>query len=88
MNWIFEAEMDTTVSMFIVNLQIAANVIMFVEGLSLAFWIMEGFKLRKGAKILAGFLFLIPFFWPWLIVMGMSDMALDMRERIRFGKKE
>ena len=87
LNWFLDSETtDFTVTMFVMNLQIVANIIMFVEGLSLAFWIMEGFKLKKGAKILISVVLSIPFFWPWLIVMGMCDMALDMRERIKFGK--
>lgn len=83
-----EAEADYAVMMFIMNLQIVANVIMFTEGLSLLFWIMEGFRLRKGVKIAVCIVMFIPFFWPWLIVMGMCDMVLNMRERIKFGKKE
>ena len=75
-------------SVFVMNLQIVLNVFMFVQGLAMAAWIMEGFRLRKAAKmvvfaVLLGF----PFFWAWLIVMGMSDMALNLRERIKFGAK-
>lgn len=88
LSWFLDAEEDFAVTMFVMNLQIAANVIMFTEGLSLAFWLMDGFKLRKGAKIAAGVIMFVPFFWPWLIVMGMCDMAMNMRERIRFGGKD
>ncbi|MBQ3447957.1 MAG: DUF2232 domain-containing protein, partial [Synergistaceae bacterium] len=88
LGWLIDTESDFTVTMFIMNLQIAANVIMFAEGLSLAFWIMDGFRLRRGAKTAFGVIFCIPFFWPWLIVIGMCDMTLNMRERIKFGGKE
>ena len=76
-----------TVMMFILNLQIVANVIMFAEGLSLSFWLMEGFRLRKGIKMALGAVMFLPFFWPWLIVIGMCDMTLNMRERIQFSRK-
>ena len=88
LSWLIDTQEDFTVMMFILNLQIVANVIMFVEGLSLAFWLMEGFKLRKGAKIIVSIAMFIPFFWPWLIVMGMSDIVMNMRERIKFGGKQ
>ena len=88
LGWFLDTGEDFEVAMFVMNLQIAANVIMFVEGLSLAFWIMEGFRLRRGVKIALGVIMFVPFFWPWLIVMGMCDMALDMRGRIKFKDKE
>ncbi len=56
-------------SMFVMNLQIVINIFMFIEG----------------TKIFISVLFAIPFFWPWLIVIGMCDMVLNMRERIKFG---
>ena len=71
-------------AMFIMNLQIVANVLMFVQGLSVAFWIMDGFKLRKGAKILICCVLSVPFFWPWLIIVGMCEITLNLRERIKF----
>ena len=71
-------------AMFIMNLQIVANVLMFVQGLSVASWIMDGFKLRKGIKILIFCVMSVPFFWPWLIVIGMCEMTLNVRERIKF----
>ena len=71
-------------AMFIMNLQIVANVLMFVQGLSVAFWIMDGFRLRKGAKILICCVLSVPFFWPWLIIVGMCEMTLNLRERIKF----
>lgn len=86
LGWLIDSETDLTVMLFIMNLQIAANVIMFVEGLSLAFWLMEGFRLKKGIKTALGIMLFIPFFWPWLIVIGMCDMSLNMRERIKFSK--
>lgn len=88
LSWFLDAEGDFEVTMFVMNLQIAANVIMFVQGLSLAFWIMEGFRLRRGTKIAFGVIMFVPFFWAWLIVMGMCDMALNMRERMKFKGKE
>ena len=88
LSWFLDIEEDFAVAMFIMNLQIAANVIMFVQGLSLSFWIMDGFKLRKGVKTALGAAMFVPFFWPWLIVIGMCDMSLNMRERIKFKGKE
>lgn len=88
LSWLIDTEADFAVTMFVMNLQIVANVIMFVEGLSLAFWLMEGFKLRRGVKTALCVVMFVPFFWPWLIVMGMCDMAMDMRERIKFSGKE
>ncbi len=69
------------------NLQIILNVFMFIGGLSLAFWIMDGFKLRKGVKAAICFVLGFPFFWPWLIVVGMCDVVMNLRERIKFGAK-
>ena len=74
-------------SVFIMNLQIVLNVFMFVQGVSVAFWIMDGFKFRRMSKVIACAVLSFPFFWPWLIVVGMSDMALNLRERIKFGAK-
>ena len=71
-------------AIFIMNLQIALNVFMFIQGLAFAFWIMDGFKLKRRTKIFICFILAIPFFWAWLIVIGMSDMALNLRERIKF----
>ena len=71
-------------SVFVINLQIILNVFMFVQGLSLAFWLMAGFRLRRFAKIIIFVIIMFPFFWPWLIIMGMCDMVLNMRERIKF----
>ena len=73
-------------SVFIMNLQVIVNVFMFVEGLSILFWIMDGFKFRKASKVIACVIIAIPFFWPWLIVIGMCDIVLNLRERIKFGK--
>ena len=87
LGWLIDAEADLTVMMFILNLQIVANVIMFAEGLSLSFWLMEGFRRRKGIKMALGAVMFLPFFWPWLIVIGMCDMTLNMRERIQFSRK-
>ena len=73
-------------SVFVMNLQIIINVFMFIEGLAVLFWIMDGFRLRRGFRILVCVIIMIPFFWPWLIVIGMSDIVLNLRERIKFGK--
>lgn len=71
-------------AMYVLNLQIVVNIFMFIEGLSLAFWLMAGFKLRRNTKFFICMILFVPFFWPWLIVIGMCDMALNMRERIKF----
>ena len=75
-------------AVFVMNLQIILNVFMFVEGLSIAFWIMEGFRLRRWIKVMIFVVLGFPFFWPWLVVTGMCDMVLNLRERIKFGNKE
>ena len=71
-------------AVFLMNLEIVINVFMFIQGLAVTFWIMDGFKLRRVAKIFIFLILLIPFFWAWLIVIGMSDMLLNLRERIKF----
>ena len=71
-------------AMFILNLQIVANVLMFVQGFSVAVWIMDGFRLKKGVKLLICGVLSVPFFWPWLIVVGMCEMTISLRERIKF----
>lgn len=75
-------------SMFVLNLQIVLNIFMFIQGLSFAFWLMHGFKFRRFTKMIMCIVFTIPFFWAWLIVMGMCDMALNLRDKIHFGKSE
>ncbi len=70
-------------STFAINLQIILNIFMFIQGLALIFWLMSGFKLRRFTKILICLVLTIPFFWPWLIIAGMCDMALNLRERIK-----
>ena len=73
-------------SMFVLNLQIVLNIFMFIQGLSFAFWLMHGFRFRRFTKMIMCIIFTIPFFWAWLIVMGMCDMALNLRDKIKFGK--
>jgi len=75
-------------AVFLMNLEIVINVFMFIQGLSVIFWIMDGFKLKRLAKILAVLILMIPFFWAWIIVIGMSDMILNLRERIKFKEND
>ncbi len=74
-------------SVFIMNLQIIVNALMFIEGLAVIFWIMDGFRMRRAGKIAVCVILGFPFFWPWLIVIGMCDIVLNLRERIKFGSK-
>ena len=74
-------------SVFVMNLQIVVNAFMFIEGLAVIFWIMDGFRMRRGGKIAVCVVLGFPFFWPWLIVIGMCDIVLNLRERIKFGAK-
>ncbi|MBQ7152020.1 MAG: DUF2232 domain-containing protein [Synergistaceae bacterium] len=71
-------------SMFILNLQLVINIFFFIEGLALTFWIMDGFKLKRGARIFICLILAIPFFWAWLVIIGMCDQALNLRTRIKF----
>ena len=71
-------------AIYLMNLQIVINVFLFIQGLAAAFWIMDGFKLKRRTKIFIFLILMIPFFWAWLIVIGMSDMILNLRERIKF----
>lgn len=73
-------------AIFVTNLQMVLNVFMFIHGLAFAFWLMEGFRLRRGTKVIICCILAVPFFWMWLIVMGMSDMLLNLRDRIKFSK--
>ena len=84
LGWFVDVETWFDGAIFIMNLQIVANVLMFIQGFSVAFWIMDGFKLRRGAKILMCCVLSVPFFWPWLIVIGMCEMTLNLREKIKF----
>lgn len=84
MSYFVDAQTWLEGSMFVINLQIVVNIFMFIQGLSLAFWLMTGFKLRRSTKIFMFAILTIPFFWPWLVVMGMSDMVLNLRDRIKF----
>ena len=74
-------------NVFIMNLQIVVNALMFIEGLAVIFWIMDGFRMRRAGKIAVCVVLGFPFFWPWLIVIGMCDIVLNLRERIKFGSK-
>ena len=73
-------------AIFVMNLQLVISALMFIQGVSVAFWIMDGFKLRRGSKIFVCIILSFPFFWPWLIVIGMSELALNLRNRIKFKK--
>lgn len=84
LGWFVDIDTWFEGAIFIMNLQIAANVLMFIQGLSLAFWIMDGFRLRKGIKFLICCVLSVPFFWPWLIVIGMCEMTISVREKIKF----
>lgn len=87
LGWFIDADEFREVTLFVMNLQITANILMFVQGVSMAFWIMDGFRLRRGAKIAVCFVLSVPFFWPWLIVIGMCEMSINLREKIKFGAK-
>ena len=84
MSWFIDVETWLAGTIFVINLQIVVNVVMFVQGLSVAFWIMDGFKLKKGVKILICLILTVPFFWPWVIVVGMCEMSINLRNRLRF----
>jgi len=75
-------------AVFLMNLEIIINVFMFIQGLALIFWVMEGFKLKRLTKFFIFLILMIPFFWAWLIVIGMSDMILNLRERIKFKEND
>lgn len=83
-SWFANFESWPELGFLVMNLQIVVNVLMFIQGLSLTFWIMEGFKLRRGIKAGLCCVCFVPFFWPWMIVMGMCEVAINMRERIKF----
>ncbi|MBQ6919209.1 MAG: DUF2232 domain-containing protein [Synergistaceae bacterium] len=84
MGWFTDIDTWFTGAVFVMNLQIVINAVMFVQGLSLALWIIDGFKLKRGVKILICLILSVPFFWPWLIVIGMCEMAINVRDRIKF----
>ena len=84
LGWVVDIDTWFEGAMFILNLQIVANVLMFVQGFSVAVWIMDGFRLKKGVKLLICGVLSVPFFWPWLIVVGMCEMTISLRERIKF----
>lgn len=84
MSWFTDVDTWLAGTIFVINLQIVVNVVMFVQGLSMAFWIMDGFKLKRGTKAFICAILMIPFFWPWLIVVGMCEMSINLRNRIRF----
>ena len=83
LSYFIDADKWFTGSVFVINLHIILNIFMFIQGLALAFWLMAGFKLRRAAKVIIFVIIMFPFFWPWLIIMGMCDMVLNMRERIK-----
>ena len=87
MGYFIDADTWFEGSVFVMNLQVIVNVLMFVEGLSILFWVMDGFRFKRAAKIIACVLVAIPFFWPWLIVTGMCDIVLNLRERIKLGRQ-
>lgn len=84
LGWAVDVDTWFTGTMFIMNLQIVVNLLMFIQGLSVAFWIMDGFKLKRGTKILVCLVLTVPFFWPWVIVVGMTETAINLRGRIKF----
>lgn len=84
LGYFVDAETWLAGSVFVMNLQIILNIFMFIQGLALAFWLMAGFRLRRLARIFICLVLSFPFFWPWLIIMGMCDIVLNMRERIKF----
>ncbi|MBQ7193317.1 MAG: DUF2232 domain-containing protein [Synergistaceae bacterium] len=84
MSWFTDVETWLAGTIFVINLQIVVNVVTFIQGLSVAFWIMDGFKLRRGTKALICAVLTVPFFWPWLIVVGMCEMSINLRNRIKF----
>ncbi|MCR4819180.1 MAG: YybS family protein [Fretibacterium sp.] len=69
--------------MFVVNLRLVLNILFFVQGISLGFWWMKHRNFRPLARFLLLLLALFPLTWIWLIVLGMGDMAFDIRSRIK-----
>lgn len=68
-------------AMFAVNLKLLLNILFFIQGISVIFWWMNKRGLGRGAKIAAAVLMLVPLAWVWVILMGVTDMAIDMRTR-------
>lgn len=83
-NYFIEGRDWLSISAFTMNLQIIIDALMFINGLAFTFWLMAGFKLRRTSKLLTCLILSIPFFWPLLMITGMSDIVLNLRERIKF----
>ena len=83
--YITDREEIYIISVFILNLQIVLNILMLIQGVSLIYWLMEGYKLRRLTRITISIILIIPFFWSWLIILGMSEIGLNLRSKIRKG---
>lgn len=83
LGFFLEADKWLSAAMFVVNLRLVLNVLFFTQGLSLVLWWMGHRNFRPFVRFLFLLLALLPLTWIWLIVLGMGDMALNLRARVK-----
>ena len=83
LGFFLDADKWLEAAMFVVNLRLVLNVLFFVQGISLGLWWMKRRNFRPLVRFLLLILVLFPLTWVWLIVLGMGDMAFDIRARVK-----
>lgn len=79
---IFNADEWMDAAMFSVNLKLLLNILLFIQGMSVIFWWTNKRGFGRGAKTAVFILMLIPLMWVWVILLGVTDMAFDVRSRV------
>lgn len=83
LGFFLDADKWLEAAMFVVNLRLVLNVLFFIQGISLGLWWMKHRNFRPLIRFLLLLLVLFPLTWIWLIVLGMGDMAFDIRARVK-----
>ena len=81
LSYLWDADTWVEGAMFAVNLKLALNVLFFAQGLALFSWWMDRRGFRPVSRFLLLFFMLFPLMWPWLVFLGIADIAFDLRAR-------
>ena len=87
LGYVWKADTWLQGAMFAANLRLVLNVFFFVQGLALALWWLERRQVRPFLRLSLLAVMLLPLMWTWVILIGVSDMAFDLRARAERAKK-
>ena len=69
-------------SMFVFNLQLLVNIILFIQGLSFLLWLTFRFNFKPLTRFFSCLVLVFPFTWLIVIAAGMGELMADFREKL------